>query len=41
MSAVLRPRRYLKIAGKYWRMNPLRLWWILHVWDEIRADRTR
>ncbi|MEU7855276.1 hypothetical protein [Nonomuraea sp. NPDC049141] len=35
---MLRPRRYLKIARKYWRANPLRLWWVLHMWDEIHAD---
>lgn len=34
----LRPGRYRWIARKYWRMNPTRLWWTTHVWDEVRAD---
>ncbi len=36
-----RLRRYLHIARKYWRMNRLRSWWILHVWDEVHADYSR
>ena len=38
MMSRFRPRRYWYIACKYWRMNPLKYWWVLHVWDEIRAD---
>ncbi|GHE32318.1 hypothetical protein GCM10017673_39020 [Streptosporangium violaceochromogenes] len=32
------PRRYACIARKYWRANPRRAWWVLHVWDEILRD---
>lgn len=27
------------IANKYFKMNPLKLWWIGHVIDEIRRQR--
>lgn len=37
----LRWRRYAYIARKYWRMNPFRLWWVLHLWDEVMADLRR
>ncbi|MCG7522883.1 hypothetical protein MHW47_00235 [Streptomyces sp. OfavH-34-F] len=34
----LRPGRYRYLAVKYWRKNPTRLWWLGHVWDELRDD---
>lgn len=34
----LRPGRYRFLAVKYWRKNPARMWWLGHVWDEVRAD---
>lgn len=37
----LRPRRYVYLARKYWRMNPWKPWWVLHVWDAIRYDLRR
>lgn len=33
-----RPGRYKWKAKKYFRMNPLRLWWLGHVWDDIHRD---
>ncbi|MFE9424337.1 hypothetical protein ACFYNO_15365 [Kitasatospora sp. NPDC006697] len=33
----LRPGRYRWLARKYWK-NPTRLWWLGHVWDEVRSD---
>ena len=34
----LRPVLYWRIACKYFPMNPLRLWWLGRVWDEVRSD---
>ena len=31
-------KRVWYIARKYFRMNPFRHWWILHVWDELRSQ---
>ncbi|MER5421121.1 hypothetical protein [Streptosporangium roseum] len=27
----LRPGRYAYLTRKYWRMNPWRPWWVLHM----------
>jgi hypothetical protein len=37
-SSVCHLQRYVYISLKYWRMNKLRPWWLLHLLDEIRAD---
>lgn len=36
----LRPGRYWWKAKKYFRKNPMRLWWVQHVWSEVRIDWT-
>lgn len=33
-----RPAHYWRIAKKYFRMNPHRLWWVSHVKGEIMSD---
>lgn len=36
-TRIAKLKRLRYIAWKYWRMNPYRFWWVLHVYDEIRS----